>query len=197
MKAVALVFFAFTFSYVALGQKKDNQIGLRVGEPMGVSYKRNLTSEKYAIEFIIGTASTRASAWYYEDAYDNVVEDYEYYSYQSHKVSNILYLQGRILKQKHINWNEMPGSFDWYFGGGLLFKSADVKYTFKEKFFPFEYDSDKYHDIDFGPEAIIGIEYTFKDVPLGIYAEFDLLVEVTDQLGAIRPFTAIGLRYNF
>jgi hypothetical protein len=197
MKRLAFGIFALLLCSSTIAQKKDNQIGLRIGEPMGISFKRTLSSKKYAVEFILGTASSRVSSRYYKDAYDDLVEDYQYFSYQSHKVSDILYLQARFVRQKHISWDEVPGSFHWYYGGGIVFKSADVKYTFKEKFFPFEYDSDKYHDIDFGPEGIVGIEYTFKDVPVSVYTEFDLLIEMADQMGYIRPFTGIGVRFNF
>ena len=52
-------------------------------------------------------------------------------------------------------------------------------------------------DIDIGPEGILGMEYTFEQVPLTIFGEFSLFIEIVDRPAALRGLSGVGVRYNF
>ena len=53
-----------------------------------------------------------------------------------------------------------------------------------------------YNDIDIGPEGMIGMEYTFEDVPITVFGEVSLMLELVDRV-TLRPFTGVGARYRF
>jgi hypothetical protein len=77
-----------------------------------------------------------------------------------------------------------------------LLKFANVDYRYRNR------DTgvlvrDSRTDIDLGPEGILGMEYTFEDIPLTIFGEFSLMVEFADRPGAFRGFSGAGARYNF
>jgi hypothetical protein len=190
---ISIFFFPLIVSVTSFGQRKENQLSLRVGEPMGIGYKR-FFSNGNAMEFLVGTATRQASESYYRDSFQHYIEG-DVFEYKGHEVENILYLQARYLFHRSIPWDAVPGSFEWYWGAGALYKQADLTYIFKVD----SYDDFKatFRDVDLGPEAILGLDYSFKEIPLTIYSELDVLVEVTDRPGSFRGFMVVGLRYNF
>jgi hypothetical protein len=90
----------------------------------------------------------------------------------------------------------MAGKLGWYWGGGVMLKSAGVEYWYSSIGLNDAY-SDKRTDIDFGPEAIAGTEYTFDDIPLTLFGEVSVLLELADRPLSFRAFAAAGARFNF
>jgi hypothetical protein len=196
MKKIGLSIIIIIASFASIfAQKKDNGIGIRLGEPMGVSYKRYLPDNR-AIEVILGSAARGWSSSYYRNSFEHYSK-YDAYDYRSHKVKSLVYLQARYLFQNNILIEGMPGKLDWYWGFGGLLKSAQVEYHYRNKIAPFTNYVDKKNDIDLGGEAILGMEYAFDNIPMSIFAEISLMVEFVDRPVAFRSFTGIGARYNF
>jgi hypothetical protein len=176
-------------------QQSSNGIGLRIGEPMGITYKKYLPGHR-AWEFGLGTASKSWGKNYYENSFDHY-SDYDDYDYRSHNVKSVLYLQGRYLLHYPIPIEGLIGKLDWYWGIGAVLKSASIEYRFQEEVAPFDDQRDTRTDIDFGPEGIAGMEYTFEDVPITIFGEISLLLEFVNRPVALRAFGGTGVRYNF
>jgi hypothetical protein len=88
----------------------------------------------------------------------------------------------------------MMGKLQWYWGIGGLIKMARVDYRVKKIDVV---TTRSQTDIDIGPEGILGMEYTFEDVPLTIFGEFSLFVEIVDRPAALRGMSGVGVRYNF
>jgi hypothetical protein len=182
-----IILFMFISSY---GQ--DRGIGIRLGIPMGISYKKYFDRDK-AVELGIGTGYASWYPHYYENSF-NDFDRYEGYDYVSHDVQSPLYLQGRYLIQNDIHIEGMMGKLEWYWGIGGIMKVAKVNYRYR--------DVDVIvrgtrTDVDLGPEGILGMEYTFEQVPLTIFGEFSLMVEIVDRPGAFRGLSGLGVRYNF
>jgi hypothetical protein len=76
-----------------------------------------------------------------------------------------------------------------------LLKFAKVNYTYELPTDAQQHDSRT--DIDFGPEAIAGMEYTFDDIPLTLFGEVSVLLEFADRPLTFRAFSAAGVRFNF
>jgi hypothetical protein len=57
--------------------------------------------------------------------------------------------------------------------------------------------SDKRSNLDFGPEGIIGVEYTFEDIPLNVFGEASLLIEFVDRPFALQIYGGVGARIIF
>jgi hypothetical protein len=174
---------------------QDQGIGLRIGNPIGIVYKRYLPNDR-AIEFGIGTSGAGWNSNYYEKSFKHY-RRYDKYDYRSHTVSTSLYLQGRYLFQYNIPIEGMVGALDWYWGIGAVLKIAQVNFTYQNEAVPPDIISDTRADIDFGPEGIAGMEYTFEDIPLTVFGEVSLMLEFADRPLTFRTFAAVGARFNF
>jgi hypothetical protein len=168
-------------------------IGLRLGEPFGITYKRYLPQNR-ALEFLVGSAPKQWGEDYYRNSFEDRYEDDDEVS---HDVKSVVYLQGRYLFHNPIA-ADIEGKFTWYWGVGALIKSARVEYRYREEIRTTNqviYERDR-TDIDFGPEVIGGVEYTFEDAPISVFGEFDLLLELTDRT-TFRLLGGVGARFNF
>jgi hypothetical protein len=199
-----ILFFNASFSY---SQKKSSRssssssykwgLGVKLGDPTGVSIKRYMGNK--AIELVAGRA-------YYYDSYFGYYNNHDpryRYGYQGpgpnprpgstvYGFYNPLSLQIRYLVHKNIN--DLPG-LRWYVGAGAQVRAISYYYD--------DYDvygnylgTNRATDVAFGADGIIGLEYTFQDIPLSIFADVNLYLEIYR-----RPFYpegqgGIGVRYN-
>ena len=76
-----------------------------------------------------------------------------------------------------------------------MLKLASIEYRYIDPQGPDE--TQMVTDIDIGPEGIIGMEYTFDDLPLTIFGDISLMIEILDRPGIPRGFSGVGVRYNF
>lgn len=180
-------------STAAVAQQQG--IGLRLGDPMGVSYKKYF-GRTHAIEFGIGSVPANWNNQYYINSFQEYPR-YDNYRYQNHTVQSTLYLQARYLFQYNIPVQNMEGKLEWYWGGGAILKASKIQYRYQNREAPFVPARDIINDIDLGPEGIIGLEYTFQDVPMTVFGETSLFMEIADRPATIRGFGGLGVRYNF
>lgn len=176
-------------------QDYKNGIGIRLGEPLGITYTRYLPKDK-ALEFIVGTANKGWGRSYYSK-YFETLDEYDDYIYRSHEVKSTFFVEGRYLFQYQIPVEDMKGSIKWYWGIGALLKIAEVEYHYQQMESPNANLKDTRTDIDFGPEVIGGVEYTFQGAPVSIFGETSLIFEIVDQPLKLRLFGAVGVRYLF
>ncbi|HEX5171599.1 MAG TPA: hypothetical protein VFW11_20615 [Cyclobacteriaceae bacterium] len=193
MSKIVLTIVAIGLSSVAFAQRQA--FGLRLGDPIAATYKRYIQSNK-AVEFMLGTASPNWRRDYYRKSFYEY-DKYEGFTYQSHKLNNPLYLQGRYLFQNHIPVEDMEGRLEWYCGAGAMLKLAKIEYRYKNGPPDNSTNTDVKNTIDFGPEGIVGIEYTFEDVPLNVFGELSVLVELADRPFALQVFGGVGARFIF
>ena len=172
---------------------QDRGIGLRVGAPMGITYKKYLPKNR-AVEIGLGTLTSGWYGQYYENSFWDY-KRYNGYRYVSHNVNSTVYLQGRYLFHYDIHIEGMMGKLDWYWGPGVMLKIASIDYRYR-----LDNGETRRHtqtDVDLGPEGILGMEYTFEDVPITLFGEFSLMMEFADRPLAFRGFSGFGARYNF
>jgi len=188
----------FVFSLLAccsISHAQKHAIGLRLGDPMGITYK-NYISKTQSAEFILGSAPANWHWNYYQNSFHHYSQ-FDNDRYISHEVLSTIYLQARYLLNYDIQIDGMIGKLDWYWGLGALLKTASVRYHFQDISGNVPAESETKHDFDFGPEGIIGLEYRFADIPLSVFGETSLMIELLDRPGAVRVFGAAGVRYNF
>jgi hypothetical protein len=185
---VVLLLFFFLQVY-----SQDRGIGLRLGNPIGITYKKYFPRQHKAIELGLGSGYSTWYPHYYENTF-NDFDRYEDFEYISHDVKSSLYFQGRYLLQNDIPIEGMVGRLEWYWGIGGLLKIAQVDFRYRDVD---EVITSSRTDIDLGPEGILGMEYTFEDVPLTIFGELSLMIEIADRPLALRGFSGVGVRYNF
>ena len=180
-------------STAAVAQQQG--LGLRLGDPMAVSYKKYF-GRTHAIEFGIGSAPASWNNQYYINSFQEYPR-YDNFQYQNHTVQSTLYLQARYLFHYNIPMQNMDGKLEWYWGGGAMLKAAKVQYRFQNREAPFAAGRDIINEIDLGPEGIIGLEYTFQDTPLTVFGETSLFLEIADRPATFQGFGGLGVRYNF
>ena len=194
-----VIFFLIVLcAFSAHGQRKYPNlqgIGLRVGSPTGVTYKKYVTKWN-ALEFNVGTVPRDWNRTYYQNQF-NAWGKYDNYIYLSHLVESVVYFQGRYLMHFNIPVEGTTGRLNWYWGLGGLAKIAAVRYTYADPEASPTTQVTNVTDLDIGPEGIIGGEYTFEDIPMAVFVETSLVVELVDRPGAARMFGGIGVRYNF
>lgn len=174
---------------------QDQSIGLRLGKPTSVTYKKFI-NRSHAFEVSLGSVPSDWNNSYYINSFSEY-ESYNQYRYQNHQVQSTLYLQGRYLTHYALPVEDLTGKVVWYWGLGGLFKAAKVQYRYQERDAPYVSATDIKNDIDFGPEGILGLEYTFQDVPVTLFGETSFMLELLDRPFTPQAFGALGVRYNF
>ena len=174
---------------------QDRSIGLRLGDPTGITYKKYFgRTHAHAFEVGIGSALYGWHDNYHTNSF-RAYGPYDDFRYRSHSVMSTVYLQGRYLQHYNIYVQDLEGKWDWYWGAGAVLKYSKVRYHFQNDGPPFN-DTDIYNDVDFGPEGIAGMEYTFEEIPLTVFAEISVFLEIVDRV-TLRPLSGLGARYRF
>lgn len=184
------VMFCMLMSFSAIGQKTSQSVGLKAGDPVGITYKRYLPGNK-AFEAVVGAVPRGWYRNYYRDAFE---DDFGNSVYRSHDVEFALALQGRIMWQYDLD--EYVPDAEWYWGVGANLRLVNVDYRYSTG--PDFNNNVRSNDtnIDFGPEIFAGGEYFFQDVPLTAFVELGLMLEIVDQV-SMRLLGGGGVRYNF
>jgi hypothetical protein len=195
MKKITL-FVLFIMPFFGFAQ--EHQIGLRLGEPFSITYKTYL-DEHFSVEGLIGRGSPNSTS-YYRRAFENN-RPLSSAVYSGHSVSDAFSLHARVAYNEDISseFDISEGTLLAYVGVGAQIRSATVDYAY---FTPSAggqpvMRSESRNNIDFGPEGYIGTEYIFQDLPLSIFAEVGLFIELVDRPGHIKLQGGLGARYLF
>ncbi len=177
-------------------------IGLRLGEPSGLTVKRYFPGGN-ALEANIG----RSSRWGYEyDAEDfyrhNRYSDRDYYRFAGYESGASTALQVRYLWQKPIRSAE---GLAWYVGLGGQARFTTVKYTYfyndgrwdNDEWRWWDYVEERRTDMDLGLDGIVGLEYTLPRAPISLFADVNVFMEIVDRPLLMFGQGGIGARYNF
>lgn len=194
-----LILLVFVFAPALLfAQEFDNGVGLRLGDPFGITYKKYLSPTR-AAEFIAGSSGNRWNTSYYKKSFERInrFDDYLYYN---HRLDYTIAFNARYLF--HNKFKEDVDGLQWYYGAGLHLRFVSVEYEYIRQEDVDEYQTaDRFFEghtnFDVGPEVIIGTEYTLYDAPITFYGEVSLFGEVVDSPFAFRFYGAFGIRYNF
>lgn len=195
MKKLILVLF-LGFPLVAFSQ--EHHLGLRLGEPLGITYKTYL-SERFFVEGLIGRAGAN-SGQYYRRAFENN-RPFPAAIYGVHSASNGFSLNARGAYTEDISaeFDIAVGELYAYGGAGLQFRSVRVNYVYTDGLSSGAYIPlhESRTNVDFGPEGFIGSEYFFDDLPMSVFAEVGLFLEIVNRPGHLRLQGGVGARYLF
>lgn len=179
------------------GRTPNAGLGIRLGEPSGLTLKGYFSSRN-AIEFSVGRSNYYVDHNYeyyndrYYDEYDRYYYDNPYRRpYRAYAVSVFFH----YLRQHAFNESFEDANLDglyWYAGMGpqLIIEK-------------FVYDHDRTEEpdeltiINAGIDLVIGMEYTFEDLPLSAFVDVTFYFELQDQPMRFIPQAALGARYNF
>lgn len=194
MKKIIL-FFLLGVPFFAYSQ--EHHLGLRIGEPLSITYKTYL-DEQFSLEAMIGSAGAN-SGQYYRRSFDNN-RPFPAAIYGGHSSSNgfSLNLRGAYNEEISAEFDIAEGALFAYGGAGLQIRSVRVNYVYtdgvRSAYVPL---NETRTNIDFGPEGFVGSEYFFEDLPLSAFAEVGLFLEILDRPGNLRLQGGLGARYIF
>ncbi len=179
-------------------------LGLRLGDPSGLTFKRYQPGK--ALEINIGrTRYGYRNNWYdkhFNDWYGKQNFPYEEFSYVGYRARAPIAVQVHYLLQKPLGKisQSSPGRLDWYygFGGQARFNTYYYNYRYKLKGNnSWIYVTDeRVPDIDLGVDALIGLEYFFK-APISLFLDATLFMEVVDDPFLFRTQAGLGVRFRF
>ncbi len=185
--------FSPIFSYA-----QQHQLGLRLGEPLSITYKTDL-DDRFSVEGMIGRGSANSAA-YYRRSFENN-RPLSSAVYQGHTASDAFTLNARVAYHEDITseFDISEGTLLAYLGAGAQLRSVNVNYVY---FTPNPSEqtvflNESRTNIDLGPEGYFGSEYLFEDLPISVFAEVGLFFELIDRPGHLKLQGGIGARYLF
>jgi len=175
-------------SNVGSNAEKNMGIGVRVGDPSGVTFKKYLGT-KAALEFNAGV-STFISGYDYDYDYNHHYGKNGYYGY-GHGNRFGMAFQAHYTRLFDIR--PVTG-LQWYAGAGLQLRTISYKYYYYDNLGYYHDDRATY--AQFGIDALGGAEYTFKDAPFSVFADVNFFINFVNNPGLyVQP--GIGGRFNF
>ncbi|MCC7301979.1 MAG: hypothetical protein IT233_05005 [Bacteroidia bacterium] len=201
MKTIFL-FLVLCPAVLLAGDTPNMGIGFRFGEPSGITFKKYLGESK-AFEISFGRSYLwNGDGWYnsYFHNYYKKQYNWYWYSYSSYSRSFPFGLQANYLFHKPLYASEKYGDLSWYFGAGAQVRIQTIKYYYhyqETATSPILYSSDSYTNFDIGIDGVIGLEFNFKEVPLSVFTDAVMFMEVADQPFRFWWQGGSGIRYNF
>lgn len=195
---------------------KNVGIGIRIGDPLGLTVKKYF-NDKVAIEFNLGKTFFWGSGY---DPYYRYYYDKHHPVYQPYYVNGRPYYNGRqvppgayyrdgfyyydpwgVSMQLHLLGHKSIASatgLQIYYGAGPQLRIINYKYAYwyNAPGGPYYYE-DRYRQVAFGLDGIFGAEYTFKDVPVSVFADINLYAEIVPIPLYLGIQGGIGARFNF
>lgn len=177
--------------------KSPHAIGVRIGEPIGITYKAYFL-KRFGFEVIAGTSIGGVYVNFIRDQFDQNPA-YDSLNYVGHVVNYTVTGQARLVMH-----NPLPEAItgtrgvDWYIGVGGMYRLLNVRYTYERGSTPtdFEIGSITESFNVAGPEAFIGFEYLLPGTQVAAFAEGGVFFDLLNSSQDPRFQGGIGLRYN-
>jgi hypothetical protein len=166
-------------------------IGVRFSNPAGITIKKYFNDN--ALELIAGRPST--------GKYYNYLQRYDHYRMKGYNlidydiISHPWSIQLHYLVHKKSN---MFRGLSLYYGAGGQFRTGTyyhVYYTVVDS--QYVYNEEKMLATGVGTDGVIGIDYTFKRIPLTVFLDMSAYIEVFPHPLYMNVITGSGIRYNF
>ncbi|MDX1907329.1 MAG: hypothetical protein SF053_09875 [Bacteroidia bacterium] len=181
---------------------QSRSIGLRLGDPTGISFK------KYAGDRALEINFGRMGAWYNDDwrgpwgwyDYDEPPFGRPDYYYLGRDGSAPLGLQVHYLLSKPIKRviGEPTPGLSWYygFGGQMSFQSRRYRYPVPGRGWYYT-SGDRITAIGLGADGVLGLEYRIPGTQLVVNTDLVLYLELVDDPFFCWTQGGLGIRYMF
>lgn len=187
-----------TFAQKDLGtsKQKNMAIGVRVGDPTGLTLKKYFGNS--ALEFNVGVPTYVFGRYDYNHYYTNSghYKNNAYYNgyYNDYTYNPTFSYAMQLHFTKLFDINAVEG-LQWYAGGGLQLRQNIFDVTYYDNYYG-RYTTERYAATDFGLDAVGGAEYTFAKVPFSVFADLNIFINV---INGARVYVQPGLggRFNF
>ena len=169
-------------------------IGFKAGDPFAVTYKVYVNKNfSFAADF--GLPALGLYGRRYIRNFD-IDPDYDTLTYYSHDINS-----NYVVSLKLEAYNEGPfiKGLYWYYGVGWQIRYSDLNYGYNYEVglnirrFGVLNESGR----TMGPEAVLGIEYSYFDLPISAFVEVNGYYDINQLEGWSKFQGGVGLRYVF
>jgi hypothetical protein len=175
MKKLFLSILLIISSLTAFSQEKNWAIGVKVGDPSGLTVRHYLGNDKNLVEVNVGIYG---GIWGLRSAYKDGAFDGAGFSFSG------LYL-----------WHgEMTSQMKYYYGFGAQFTSRSYYVPKTVNGLPYR---DENPITGIGGLGQAGVEYFLKSSPISIFGEVGAYVELVPAVFYFHPQGGAGVRLNF
>lgn len=179
-------------------------IGFKLGDPFAITYKYYATS-KFAIAVDVGRPASSLYSRYYGDKFDEYVVRDTFSTGDAfivpitHKVK--LDIVGDIKLLYHFDVTKISQGLQFYVGAGWEIRNTKVQYDYTYSLGEFnsvdEFGRFERERVTMGPEAVMGIEYSYFSIPISAFMELEYFTDIHADPGTTRLQGGVGLRYIF
>ncbi|GMQ25210.1 hypothetical protein Aoki45_18920 [Algoriphagus sp. oki45] len=190
-----LFLLALLFPFFLHAQERG--AGVRLGEPFSLTYK-DFFEDYWSFEIMLGSGGVN-SGEYYQKAFENNPPESNAI-YGGHSARRGISLNFRMAL--HEDFTDMfeitQGYLLGYAGAGVQIRTTYVDYRyFLTPSVPGNPNlNESRTNFDLGPEVFAGAEYYFDELPISVFAEIGLYLELIDRIN-MRGQGGIGVRYLF
>nr|WP_246628924.1 hypothetical protein [Algoriphagus marincola] len=180
--------------FASLAQERG--AGIRLGEPFSLTYK-DFFDDYWSWEVMLGSGGVNGPSYYQRDFENNPPNSNSFYI--GHSTRKGASIHGRVAYHEDITdaFDITQGYLLGYGGAGVQIRTTQVNYTYNVGDGNGNIFSEDRSNIDFGPEVFGGAEYYLDELPISVFGEVGLFVELLDRVGHIKFQGGIGVRYLF
>ena len=176
-------------------------IGFKLGDPFAITYKFYAT-KNFALAVDVGRTASGLYSKYYASEFNSYTEGDTLFGtqnieYLNHKVKFDWQGEAKILY--HINGDRWIKGIQGYLGAGWQWRHAQIRYEYilELNFNENEILSFERERFATGPVGVVGLEYSYFELPISAFIELEVFSDVFEDPGWVRPQGGVGLRYIF
>lgn len=178
-------------------------VGFKLGDPFALTYKF-YPNQRWGIAVDVGKASSGLYNRYYIQKFDEYAEasTADTVTYLSHRVKSDYIGEVKVLY--HIDAKVLSPGLMMYVGAGWEWKSTKLQYSFTYDTSPSsgstvrnEIDRIERSRFTQGPQVVLGIEYSYFQLPISAFMEVEYFQDVVADPGWRKFEGGVGLRYIF
>lgn len=182
-------------------------IGFKFGDPFGLTYKY-YPNKRFSVALDFGKASSGLYNRYFREKFQTYTGERDTLgansslTYSSHRVRTDFIGEFKVLY--HLEAENISPGLQVYLGVGWEWKSTKLAYNyFYNTSSPNgggtinEFRSFDRHRITMGPQAVLGIEYAYFQLPLSAFMEIEYFTDIQADPGWQRFEGGVGMRYIF
>jgi hypothetical protein len=182
-------------------------LGLKLGDPFAATYKF-YPNKKYSFAADFGKAASGLYNRYFRDKLDeyqnyDTLSDNASITYLSHRVKSDFIAELKFLF--HFDAKKISPGLQIYAGAGWEWKSTKLHYDYlyekppeinnpSAENLPGSFERSRFTQ---GPQAIVGIEYSYFQLPISAFIELEYFTDVQADPGWRTIEGGVGLRYIF
>jgi hypothetical protein len=170
-------------------------IGFKAGDPFALTYKVYAT-KWLAFSFDAGIGAYGLYKKRYADLF-NTLPEADTLDYFNHQVKKDTHISAKV--SFYGDGPRFLKGLDYYVSIGWQFRYVDIIYGYNQEISQTEMLFGTFQkQVDYsGPEAGIGLEYAYFDLPISAFMEINWMLDIVHQPAYIKFQGGIGMRYVF